>query len=344
MNDLLNALKCHPYIIRAVTIAVYLLSVALIITQGSTGPGLFYLLCASIFTGTLFYHKQIYFSCLVLVITLLGFTLIIAYRLIETPLLHQFTALSWLRFTINLLIINIAVLSGISIIIKKPEENMTKEDELTILLAKEIKEKTDLYQKIRESENYYRYLFASNPVPMWVFDMNTLKFLQVNDAAVNLYGYSREEFLNLTIMDIRPESEVEHILNMVADKYYPVTDFKGNMKHLKKNKKVFPVEIRSNPIQINGKTARLVMATDITDRTNYIRNIEEQNKRLHDIAWIQSHKVRAPLARVISLVDLLSRPAANLEQGEILRYLSISAGELNQIVTSLIKQAEEDSR
>jgi len=343
MNDLLNSLKHHPYIITAVTIAVYLLSVALIIVQGSTGPGLFYLLCASIFTGILYHHK-IYLSSLLLVIVLIGFTLIIEYRLIETPLLHQFTALSWLRLTINLLIINIAIISSISIIIKKPAENMTKEDELTILLAKEIQEKTDLYQKIRESENYYRYLFASNPVPMWVFDINTLKFLQVNDAAVNLYGYSREEFLNLTIMDIRPESEVKNLLNMVADKYYPVTDFKGNMKHLKKNKKVFPVEIRSNPIQINGKTARLVLATDITDRTNYIRNIEEQNKRLHDIAWIQSHKVRAPLARVISLVDLLSRPAANLEQGEILKYLSISADELNQIVTSVIKQAEEDSR
>jgi len=221
---------------------------------------------------------------------------------------------------------------------------MTKEAELTILLAKEIQEKTNLHHKIRESEDYYRYLFASNPVPMWVFDINTLKFLQVNDAALNLYGYSREEFLNLTIMDIRPASEVKNILNMVADKYYPIADFKGNMKHLKKNKKVFPVEIRSNPIQINGKTARLVLATDITDRTNYIRNIEEQNKRLHDIAWIQSHKVRAPLARVISLVDLLSRPAANLEQEEILQYLSVSADELNQIVTSIIKQAEEDSR
>jgi len=344
MNDLFNSIKRFPYISTFVTIAVYLFSVVLILIHGSAGPGLFYLLCACIFTDTLFYDKKIYFSCFLLIFTLFGFTLIIAYRLIETPLLHQFSTQSWLGFTINLVIINIAGVFSISIITKKLRNNMTKEAELTILLAKEIQEKTNLHHKIRESEDYYRYLFASNPVPMWVFDINTLKFLQVNDAALNLYGYSREEFLNLTIMDIRPASEVKNILNMVADKYYPIADFKGNMKHLKKNKKVFPVEIRSNPIQINGKTARLVLATDITDRTNYIRNIEEQNKRLHDIAWIQSHKVRAPLARVISLVDLLSRPAANLEQEEILQYLSVSADELNQIVTSIIKQAEEDSR
>ena len=344
MNNLLNAIKRFPYIRAFVTISVYLLSIILILMQGSAGPGLFYLLCACIFTDTLLYHKKKYFSCLLLIGTLLGFTLIIAYKLAETPLLFQFTTQSWLGFTIHLLIINIACVSSISIITKKLRNKITKEAELTLLLAKEIEEKTVLHQKIRESEDYYRYLFASNPVPMWVFDSNTLKFLQVNDAAVNLYGYSREEFLKLTIMDIRPASEVKNVLNMVADKYYPVAEFKGNMKHLKKNRKVFPVEIRSNPIQINGETARLVLATDITDRTNYIRNIEEQNKRLHDIAWIQSHKVRAPLARVISLVDLLSRPAANLEQEEILKYLSISADELNQIVTAVIKQAEEDSR
>jgi len=109
---------------------------------------------------------------------------------------------------------------------------------------------------------------------------------------------------------------------------------------LKKNKRTFPVEIRSNQIEVNGKIGRLVLATDITDHARYIQNIENQNKKLRHIAWIQSHKVRAPLARVMSLSDLLSRDHDESDKAAILKYLMLSADELNTIITMIIKQAE----
>ena len=63
-------------------------------------------------------------------------------------------------------------------------------------------------QALKDSERRYRTLFESNPHPMWVYDVESLKFLTVNDAAVAHYGYSREEFLAMTIMDIRPVEDI----------------------------------------------------------------------------------------------------------------------------------------
>ena len=71
-------------------------------------------------------------------------------------------------------------------------------------------------ERLRESEASYRRLFEVNPHPMWVYDLETLRFLAVNDAAVRRYGYSREEFLALTIRDIRPPEDVPALLSFVA--------------------------------------------------------------------------------------------------------------------------------
>jgi len=177
---------------------------------------------------------------------------------------------------------------------------------------------------------------------MWVYDTSTLCFLLVNNAAVKHYGYSREEFLDMTIDKIYPADELENLHKNIHATRKGNLDFKGITIHVKQNNQAFPVEIRSNPIEINGKVGRLVLATDITERTRYVNDIEEQNKRLKHIAWIQSHKVRAPLARVMSLSDLLSRQLPASDKEDILKYLIISTEELNEIVTTIIKQAEAE--
>jgi PAS domain S-box-containing protein len=67
-----------------------------------------------------------------------------------------------------------------------------------------------------ESEQGYRLLFESNPLPMWVYALDTLEFLAVNDAAVRNYGYSRDEFLSMTIRDIRPPEDIPMLLEKLA--------------------------------------------------------------------------------------------------------------------------------
>lgn len=320
----------------------YLFSLTLLLLHGSQGPGILYLTGTFILTVFIYPSKKIYYSLLVNTVIACAITLIISYQLFPTPLIHQYTTFTWVNYSLNLLFVNLLCLMLIQRIIERLEKIIIKESELIGQLADETLEIANLNNKLKESEDYYRYLFASNPIPMWVFDTSTLYFLQVNDAAINLYGYTRQEFLSMTIQEIQPKSEIRRTLDIISTNKQTLLSFKGNMLHLKKNKDVFPVEVRSNPIEINGKTGRLVLATDITERSKYIKNIENQNKKLRDIAWIQSHKVRAPLARVMSLTDLLSRSQDAPDKDDIMKYLMISADELNEVICSVVKQAEEN--
>jgi two-component system, cell cycle sensor histidine kinase and response regulator CckA len=119
-------------------------------------------------------------------------------------------------------------------------------------------------RELRESEAQYRLLFQANPNPMWVCDIGSLRFLAVNDAAVEHYGYSREEFLSMTVADVHPE-EIPFIEQQDSSR-----DSQGTLssrevwKHVKKNGVTIDVEINSQAIVFQGCEALLVLAHDIT--------------------------------------------------------------------------------
>lgn len=320
---------------------LYVFSIVMLVLKGSTGPGIIYMTSTCVFTVFLFKGNKIYYSVIVNCCIIVLLALNIRLQVLPTPLNLEFNLYSWLNYGFNLLFINLAILVLIQRIIRRLEKIILAESELQGQLADEALEVAALNNKLKESDAYYRYLFSSNPSPMWVFDIDTLKFLQVNDAALKLYGYSREEFMEMTIKDIRPESEVQALIKAINIQKKGTRTFKGSAVHMKKNKKTFPVAISSNEIAINGRTGRLVLAMDITERVKYINSIEEQNNRIKHIAWIQSHKVRAPLARVMSLSSLLAVATEGEERKEIIHYLTLSANELNEVITSIIKQAEE---
>jgi len=114
-------------------------------------------------------------------------------------------------------------------------------------------------------ERAYRRLFEVNPHPMWLYDLETLRFLAVNDAAVSRYGFSREEFLSLSIRDIRPPEDVPALLANVA----AVTgglDRAGLWRHRLKDGSLIDVDITSHTLEIDGRQAELVLAIDVTER------------------------------------------------------------------------------
>lgn len=118
---------------------------------------------------------------------------------------------------------------------------------------------------IRESEGRYRILFDSNPLPMWVFDLETLAFLEVNDAAVRHYGYSRDEFLRMKISDIRPPEDVEALHSDLA----AISSSFGDVnlwRHRKKDGSIISVEVSAHSIDFAGRRARLILANDVTER------------------------------------------------------------------------------
>jgi two-component system, cell cycle sensor histidine kinase and response regulator CckA len=126
-------------------------------------------------------------------------------------------------------------------------------------------------EALRESEERHRQLFLSNPHPMFVFDKETLGFLAVNDAAASRYGYSREEFLGMTIVDIHPPEDVSRLLRRVADVPDGI-DFAGEWLHVGKDGTRILVEITSHPLEWRGRRAEVVLATDVAER----RTVEEQ--------------------------------------------------------------------
>lgn len=119
---------------------------------------------------------------------------------------------------------------------------------------------------LEASEISYRSLFESNPEPMWVYDIETLDFLAVNDAAIARYGYTRDEFLRMRLTDVRPESEIPRLMERVRNRQ--VTGFVdvGTWRHRDSNGNEFDVHVRLHSIQWNERSAGLAMLTDAAER------------------------------------------------------------------------------
>ena len=207
--------------------------------------------------------------------------------------------------------------------------------------AEKEREKKELELKL--SEKRYSDLFHLSPQPMYLYDVDTLKFLDVNAAAISQYGYSREEFLTISVLDIRPDEEGVQFLNELETIKKSGTDFhRGTYIQKTKQGEVLHVDLHSKLISFEGKKARLVLAGNITDRVKYLERLEVQNSKLREIAWTQSHVVRAPLARIMALIDMIKNyPELNEENEELLGYIFTSAVELDEVIKEISRKAEE---
>jgi len=120
-------------------------------------------------------------------------------------------------------------------------------------------------EELRQSEEKYRNMFEDNPQPMWIYDAETLAFLEVNHAAVNHYGYSKEEFISMTIKDIRPIEDIPRLLEDIKNTK-TTHHIAGQWRHRKKNGEIIFVEIILHSVVFNGRNARHALINDISDR------------------------------------------------------------------------------
>ena len=151
-------------------------------------------------------------------------------------------------------------------------------DEL-IIMSRDITERKLHEAELRESEETYRLLFRNNPFPMWVYDRETLAFLEVNEAAVEKYGYSQEEFLCLTLRDIRPAADLARLDDDLGQ-VRPELQHSGLWRHRLKSGQVIDVEITSHTLDYAGRRGVLVLAQDISARQQAERELRASEERL----------------------------------------------------------------
>jgi len=142
-------------------------------------------------------------------------------------------------------------------------------------LARDITERKRFEEALRDSEERYRLLFESTPQPIWVYNEETLGFLAVNEAATRTYGYSRDEFLSMTIADLRPQEDIPTL--MIKNSEGPDLVLSSPWRHQTRDKKMIYVETSSHPVVFDGKNSRLVIVNDVTER----KLLDEKQQRLH---------------------------------------------------------------
>lgn len=164
------------------------------------------------------------------------------------------------------------------ILVRKLEKKAEALEQSNRELREEIAERNRIESALRDSEERYRSLFYSFTDPLFVYDRESLAYLTVNDAAVALYGYSHEEFLQMTIKDIRPPEDVPKLLDMLASSG---TKFekRGVWRHRKKDGTIINVEITAHGIQFAGRPACIAQARDVSER-----QAAEEKLRLRDRA------------------------------------------------------------
>jgi PAS domain S-box-containing protein len=135
-----------------------------------------------------------------------------------------------------------------------------------LVIAHDITERKKAEALLAASEEQYRLLFELNPDPMWIFDESSLRFLAVNEAAVKHYGWSREEFLRMTVKDVRPPEERPKLVRVLEKQRGSRAPFVGAWRHWKRDRTVIDVEVTSSTIRFQGRDARLGMVKDVTER------------------------------------------------------------------------------
>lgn len=206
-------------------------------------------------------------------------------------------------------------------------------------VARDVTESRRAVQALRESEERHRLLFQNSPVPMWVYDLETLRFLAVNEAAQSHYGYSQAEFESMSIRDIRPPQDLarfDEAISLVAGDRGTTQIW----RHLKKNGEVIDVEVTADSIAFNERSARLVLAVDVTERIR-----AERERRHAEDALRRSEKKYRDIVDFAPIGFYQTTPAgrllmANRTLAEMFGYRS-AEGMLGVDVTQLYARPEE---
>jgi PAS domain S-box-containing protein len=192
----------------------------------------------------------------------------------------------------------------------------------------DVSDRIETLARAQQAERQFRLLFDRNPAPFWVFDPDTLRFLEVNEAAVQQYGFSRDEFLSMSILDIRPREGWDEIRNAIANPG-DVHDAQVRL-HRRKDGTVFEVRAHLARLDFDGRQACLVLAEDVSERVAYER----------DLAYHATHNVATGLLNTRALAAQLDEEGGSYTIAYVqFRGLQLVADTLGREVGDVVLQA-----
>jgi len=207
-------------------------------------------------------------------------------------------------------------------------------------------ERRRLEEALRQGEATFRLLFASNPIPMWVIDLESMRFLEVNDSAIERYGYARPTFLEMTLDDINAPGEPPAPLDIDA-----ATGRLGTWQHRAENGRLMTVELVGHRLEFRGREAAIVAAVDMTDQ----KRIEEESSKARQAAEAanraktelltnMSHELRTPLNAIIGFSEIMAEklfgPLGSAKYEGYIADIRHSAAHLLMVITDILDLAK----
>jgi PAS domain S-box-containing protein len=211
-----------------------------------------------------------------------------------------------------------------------------------------------LVDKMDPQEGRYRMLFEHSPLPMWVVDVENLRFLGVNQAAMGLYGYAREEFLAMSAEEVRLADDRGSFREFLRRESGEV--IRGAFRHVKKSGEPIDIEGVGHLVNWRGRPARIVMLNDVTERRRTQQELERLNRELEDrvrsrteqleaankeleaFSYSVSHDLRAPVRHIDGFVKLLERelPPPTEKTAHYLRTIAASSQRMAALIDDLL--------
>lgn len=152
-------------------------------------------------------------------------------------------------------------------------------------MAFDISERKLAQLELEKSEEKYRLMFYNNPMPMFILELPGYNIVDVNDAAVEHYGYGREELKKMTAIELRPKEDIERFKKEIIPTKFQGTNNVGKWRHLKKNGEIIWVEIVAHELPIGGKNLRIILVNDITEREKVLEQLSKNIKELSDYKY-----------------------------------------------------------